>query len=162
MCIEVIQKIFVATYRKIPGLAGDVSGDVANYLVFSEILYIGIGADRKAIARYGLSIEDIQRYIGVAVGGNPLTTTVEGRERYNVRVRYARELRDSPEALKDILIPTSNGVQIPLEELASLSYIRGPQNIRSENTFLVSYVIFDKEENFAFDFVSSRDEEILI
>ncbi len=111
--------------------------------------YLEIKINRKAIARYGLSIEDIQRYIGVAIGGNTLTTTVEGRERYPVRVRYAREFRDNPDDLKDILIPTPSGVQVPLQELAVLEFERGPQNIRSEDTFLVSYVIFDKQENYA-------------
>ncbi|GJM30003.1 MAG: cation transporter [Cyclobacteriaceae bacterium] len=111
--------------------------------------YLGIKINRKAIARYGLSIEDMQTYIGAAVGGNAQTTTVEGRERYPVRVRYAREFRDNPDDLTRILIPTPSGVQVPLGELADLQYERGPQNIKSENTFLVSYVIFDKQEDFA-------------
>ncbi len=111
--------------------------------------YLEIKINRKAIARYGLSIEDIQMYLGVAIGGNTQTTTVEGRERYAVRVRYARELRDSPDAIKGILIPTPTGVQVPLQELAELQYVRGPQNIKSENTFLVAYVIFDKEDGYA-------------
>ena len=111
--------------------------------------YLGIKINRKAIARYGLSIEDLQTYIGASIGGNPQTTTVEGRERYPVRVRYAREFRDNPDDLKGILIPTPTGVQVPLQELAELQYERGPQNIKSENTFLVSYVIFDKLDEFA-------------
>ena len=73
-----------------------------------------------------------------------LTTTVEGRERFPVRLRYARELRDSPEELAKLLIPTATGVQVPLEELADISYERGAQMIQSENTFLLGYVIFDK------------------
>ncbi|MGB1270424.1 MAG: efflux RND transporter permease subunit, partial [Flavobacteriaceae bacterium] len=92
---------------------------------------------------------DMQKQIGVAIGGMPLTTTVEGRERFAVRVRYAREYRDNPEDLKRVLIPTPAGVQIPLEELADINYVRGPQVIKSEDTFLVSYVIFDKKEGFA-------------
>jgi Cu(I)/Ag(I) efflux system membrane protein CusA/SilA len=111
--------------------------------------YLGIKINRKAIARYGLSIEDLQTYIGAAVGGNAQTTTVEGRERYPVRVRYAREFRDNPDDLRGILIPTPGGVQVPLGELVELQYERGPQNIKSENTFLVSYVIFDKLDAFA-------------
>ncbi len=79
----------------------------------------------------------------------PLTSTVEGRERFPVRVRYAREYRDNPEDLKKILIPTPSGVQIPLGELATIKYTRGPQLIKSENTFLVGYVIFDKKEGYA-------------
>ena len=111
--------------------------------------YLEIEINREAIARYGLTIEDMQKQVGVAIGGMPLTTTVEGRERFPVRVRYAREYRDNPEDLKGVLIPTPAGVQIPLEELADINYVRGPQVIKSEDTFLVSYVIFDKKEGFA-------------
>ncbi|MFT5824242.1 MAG: Cu(I)/Ag(I) efflux system membrane protein CusA/SilA, partial [Crocinitomix sp.] len=108
--------------------------------------YLEIKIKRESIARYGLTIEDMQKVIGAAVGGMQLTTTVEGRERFPVRVRYAREYRDNPEDLKKVLIPTPEGVQIPLIELADINYVRGPQVIKSENTFLVSYVIFDKKE----------------
>lgn len=111
--------------------------------------YLNIDLDRQAIARYGLRIRDLQRYISGTVGGMKQTSTVEGRERFPVRVRYAREYRDNPEKLKDILIPTPAGPQIPLGQLASISYTQGPQNIKSENTFLVSYVIFDMKEGYA-------------
>ncbi len=111
--------------------------------------YLEIDIDRKAIARYGLNIQDMQNYLAVAIGGSTLTTTVEGRERYPVRVRYARELRDNPDDLRNILIPTATSAQVPLSELASITYTRGPQNIRGENTFLVGYVIFDKLPGFA-------------
>jgi Cu(I)/Ag(I) efflux system membrane protein CusA/SilA len=76
-----------------------------------------------------------------------LSNSVEGRERFPIRVRYARELRDNPDDLKHILIPAMNGVQVPLGEIADIDYTRGAQMIRSENTFLVGYVIFDKLEN---------------
>lgn len=108
--------------------------------------YLEIDIDRKAIARYGLTIEDMQKTISVAIGGMKLTTTVEGRERFPVRVRYAREFRDNPDDLKNVLIPTPAGVQVPLEELASINYVRGPQAIKSEDTFLVGYVIFDMKD----------------
>ncbi len=111
--------------------------------------YLEININRDAIARYGLTIQDFQHHISSAIGGMQLTTTVEGRERFPVRVRYAREYRDNPEDLKNILIPTPTGVQVPLQELASIDYTRGPQLIKSENTFLVGYVIFDKESGFA-------------
>lgn len=105
--------------------------------------YIEIDVDRERIARYGLRIADIQEVIQVAIGGMALTTTVEGRERYPVRVRYMRELRDQPETLGDILVPTASGAQVPLRELADIEYRRGPQMIKSEGTFLVAYVLFD-------------------
>ena len=111
--------------------------------------YLEIDLDRRALARYGLSVQDMQMFLSVAIGGNAQTTTVEGRERYAVRVRYAREFRDNPDDIKNILIPTPSGVQVPLGALADLEYVRGPQSIKSENTFLVSYVIFDKEDGYA-------------
>lgn len=111
--------------------------------------YLELDLDRKAIARYGLTIADIQKTLSSAIGGMTLTSTIEGRERYAVRVRYAREYRDNPEDLKNILVATSQGVQVPLGELAEIKYTRGPQMIKSENTFLVAYVIFDKKEGYS-------------
>ncbi len=111
--------------------------------------YLEIEINREKIARYGLQIADVQEVIEVAIGGKPLTMTVEGRERFPVRVRYLRELRDEPETLGDILVPTPSGAQVPLGELASVEYRRGPQMIKSEDTFLVTYVLFDKKPGFA-------------
>ncbi len=111
--------------------------------------YLEINIDREAIARYGIRIKTVQDVIEVAAGGKPVTMTVEGRERYPVRVRYMRELRDSAEALEAILVAAPDGTQIPLRELASIEYIRGPQMIKSEDTFLVGYVIFDKQPGHA-------------
>jgi len=107
--------------------------------------YLEIKIDREAIARYGISIRGFQDVIEVAVGGRRITTTVEGRERYPVRVRYARERRDSIEELAEILVPAPDGTQIPLGQLAEIEFVRGPQAIKSEDTFLVAYVIFDKK-----------------
>ncbi len=111
--------------------------------------YLEIKINRNAIGRYGLTIKDLQSVLSSAVGGMQLTTTVEGRERFPVRVRYAREYRDNSEDLKKVLIPTASGTQIPLGELAEINYTRGPQLIKSENTFLVGYVIFDKKDGYA-------------
>lgn len=111
--------------------------------------YLELDINRQAIARYGLSIGDVQRIISAAVGGMSMTTTVEGRERYGVRLRYAREFRDNPEDVKSILVPTPTGVQIPLGDLVEVQYVQGPQVIKSEDTFLLSYVIFDKEADVA-------------
>jgi Cu(I)/Ag(I) efflux system membrane protein CusA/SilA len=106
--------------------------------------YLEIRLDRKAMARYGMTVSDVQEVLQVAIGGITLSTSVEGRERFPIRVRYARELRDNPEDLKKILIPAMNGTQIPLGEIAEIDYARGAQMIKSEDTFLVGYVIFDK------------------
>jgi Cu(I)/Ag(I) efflux system membrane protein CusA/SilA len=111
--------------------------------------YLEIKLNRQAMSRYGLTIKDMQMQLSVAIGGKQLTTTVEGRERFPVRVRYAREFRDNPEDIKKILIPTPAGVQVELGELASIEYVRGPQVIKSEDTFLTGYVIFDKRDGYA-------------
>jgi copper/silver efflux system protein len=111
--------------------------------------YLEIKLNRQAMSRYGLSVKDMQMQLSVAIGGKQLTTTVEGRERFPVRVRYAREFRDNPDDIKKILIPTPAGVQVELGELASLEYVRGPQVIKSEDTFLTGYVIFDMKEGYA-------------
>ena len=106
--------------------------------------YLEIKLNRESMARYGVAVGDLQEVLGAAVGGMALTRTVEGRERFPIRLRYARELRDSPEALSMLLVPTATGAQVPLKELADIEYSRGAQMIQSENTFLVGYVIFDK------------------
>ncbi len=111
--------------------------------------YLLIDIDRAALARYGIVIEDVQRVLEVAVGGMTLTQTVEGRERYGVRVRYPRELRENPADIKNIYVPVAKGSPIPLSELVSIRYEKGPQVIKSEDTFLVGYVLFDKLDGYA-------------
>lgn len=127
----------------------DVSTVKASSVFYDRAVgapYLEINLNREAMARYGLRVSDVQEVLQVAVGGMSLSNSVEGRERFPIRVRYARELRDNPEDLKRILIPSVNGVQIPLEEIADISYTKDAQMIRSENTFLLGYVIFDKQE----------------
>jgi Cu(I)/Ag(I) efflux system membrane protein CusA/SilA len=123
--------------------------------------YLEIRLNREAMARYGMTVNEVQEILQVAVGGMTLSTSVEGRERFPLRVRYARELRDNPEDLKRILVPSMNGAQIPLGEIADIEYTRGAQMIRSENTFLVGYVIFDKLEGKAEVDVVEEATEIL-
>jgi len=123
--------------------------------------YLEIDINREAIARYGINIERVQNIVEVAIGGKTLTTTVEGRERYPVRVRYQRELRNTIEDLENILIPAPDGVQIPLSELAIIEFVRGPMVIKSEDTFLVGYVVFDKRKgNAEVDVVEDAREHI--
>ncbi len=106
--------------------------------------YLEIVPDRQALARYGVKIRDFQDVVEIAIGGRKLTTTIEGRERFAVRLRYQRELRDNLKAMKKILVPAKGGKQqIPITELAKIRYIRGPQVIKSEDTFLTGYVLFD-------------------
>lgn len=106
--------------------------------------YVEIDLNRHNMARFGITVSDLQDVISAAIGGEPLTTTVEGRERYPVRLRYPRELRENTEELGKLIIPTATGAQIPLSEVADINYTKGAQMIQSENTFLIGYVIFDK------------------
>lgn len=127
--------------------------DIKTQAVFADRVvakpYLHLNLNRKNLARYGLSINDVQNYISIAIGGQTLTQTVEGRERYGVRVRYPRELRNTPEAIENMLISTSSGTQVPLGELVDIEYERGPQMIKRENTFLNSYVLFDRADGVA-------------
>ncbi|MDA3872288.1 MAG: efflux RND transporter permease subunit [Candidatus Marinimicrobia bacterium] len=126
---------------------------IAKSTVFAERIvgkpYLEINIDRLAIAQYGMSIKTVQNVIEVAIGGKSITKTVEGRERYNIRVRYLRELRDNIGSIGDILVPTPSGSQIPLDQLSEIKFVKGPQVIKSEDTFLIGYVLFDKEKGFA-------------
>lgn len=111
--------------------------------------YLHLNINREEISRYGLNVEDVQQTIETAIGGMKITSTVEGRERFPVRVRYPRELRDDPESLGKILMPTPTGAQIPISQVVDFEYVRGPQAIKSEETFLVGYVLFDKRDGFS-------------
>jgi Cu(I)/Ag(I) efflux system membrane protein CusA/SilA len=105
--------------------------------------YLDFELKRQEIARYGLAIDEIQMLIESVIGGESITTTVEGRERYPVSVRYARELREDPDRLKRILIPGMNGAQVPLGQLAELRLTSGPSMIRDEDAQLSGYVYVD-------------------
>jgi Cu(I)/Ag(I) efflux system membrane protein CusA/SilA len=105
--------------------------------------FVDFDIKRDQIARYGLTIKEVEEVIMSAIGGEPITTTVEGRERYTVNVRYARELRDDLGKLRRVLVPTMSGAQIPLEELADIHLALGPSMIRDENGMLSGYVYVD-------------------
>ena len=123
--------------------------------------YIEIRLDRAAMARHGLRVIDVQEIISAAIGGMPLTTTVEGRERYPVRARYPRETRDSPGALARVLVPTASGARVFLGDVAEIAYTRGARMIQSENSFLTGHVIFDKVEGEAEVEVVRRAADLL-
>ncbi len=105
--------------------------------------FVDIDPRREQLARYGLTIEQVQDVIMSAIGGENVTTTVEGRERYPVNVRYPRELRDNLDRLQRVLVATPKGAQVPLEELARIELIQGPAMLRDENGFLAGYVYVD-------------------
>jgi len=137
---------------KLEGILKEVPSVKAEAAFADRIVgkpYLHLNINRDEISRYGLNIEDVQQTIETAIGGMKITSTVEGRERFPVRVRYPRELRDDPESLGKILIPTPTGAQIPISQLVDFEYKRGPQAIKSEDTFLVGYVLFDKRDGFS-------------
>lgn len=106
--------------------------------------YLNIEPDRTALARYGLAVGDVQDVIGQALGGEMVTTTVEGRERFGVTVRYPRELRSDPELIaREVLVPTMGGAMIPLGQLARVEISKGTPGIRTENALLSAYIFVD-------------------
>ncbi|MEW6009356.1 MAG: CusA/CzcA family heavy metal efflux RND transporter [Candidatus Omnitrophota bacterium] len=105
--------------------------------------FVDFDLKREQLARYGLSVEEAQMVIMSAIGGENITTTIEGRERYPVNLRYARELRDDIDKLRRVLVPTMSGAQIPLEQIADINLKSGPAMIRDENALLSGYVYVD-------------------
>jgi Cu(I)/Ag(I) efflux system membrane protein CusA/SilA len=145
--LKTIEAVGLELERELKNVDG-----VKDAAVFADRIvgkpYLLLDVKRDVIARYGLSVLDVQQQIRATVGGMKMTTTVEGRERYAVRLRYPRELRDDPEAIKNILVPTRSG-QIRLGELIDIRYEQGPQSIKSEDGFLVGYVLFDRLAGFS-------------
>ena len=123
--------------RQVPGTSS----------VFAERVmggnYIEFNINRDEIARYGLAIGDVQEVLEVALGGMPLTTTVEGLERYSINLRYDRDFRENLEALQQIIIPTSTGAQIPLGQVATLKLVRAPMGIKSEGAIPNAWIYID-------------------
>jgi len=144
-------KIFGSDLAVIERIGAEVEGVVRSVRgtrsVFAERTAGGYFLDfdlkREALARYGLTIQDAQMVIQSAIGGETITTTVEGRERYTVNVRYAPELRDSLDRLQRVMVPTMSGAQIPLGQIADIRLTSGPAMIRDENGLLAGYVYVD-------------------
>ena len=121
--------------------------------------YLDVRADREAAARYGLTAGDVNDAVASAVGGMQVTTTVEGRERYAVAVRYARDYREDPDALSQVLLDTPTGTTIPLGEVARVEHVTGPPMIRSEDGKLVGYVFVDAGERAIAEYVGKQSTE---
>jgi len=138
--LERIAEQIETIIRKVPGTSS----------VFAERVmggnYIEFNIDRDQIARYGLSIADVQDVLEVALGGMPLTTTVEGLERYTVNLRYDRDYRENLEALREIIVPTMQGAQIPLGQLASIKTVRAPMGIKSEAAVPNAWIYVDVKD----------------
>lgn len=145
-------KVFGPDLRELERLAIEVERVVhtvpGTTSAFAERLegghYVEITPDRAAAARYGISVGDIQKVIATALGGAVVTTTVEGRERYSVIVRYPRDLRDNPLVIaSQVLVPTMSGAMIPLVQVAHVQVTQGPPSIRTENAQPVAYIYVD-------------------
>jgi Cu(I)/Ag(I) efflux system membrane protein CusA/SilA len=119
--------------------------------------YVDVVVNREAAARHGLTVGDVNDVVQIAIGGMNVSETVEGRERYAINLRYARELRDDPEALGDILVATPMGAQIPLSQVAAIETVTGPPMIRSEDGKLVGFVFVDTDRPIA-DYVDDARE----
>ena len=148
---------------KIEKIVSRVEGAVSPYAErISSRPYFEIEIDREQAARYGIKVGDIQHIIMTAIGGMNLTETVEGRERYPVRVRYLRELRDSPEALKRIFVPTAKGEHIPLAQVAKLKKVLGPAVVNSEDTLTYARVFVNVNQDKAglIDFVKNAQRAV--
>lgn len=128
-------------------------GEVDKASVFSDRIvakpYLNVIFDRDKAARYGITINELQEILESAIGGKVLTQTIEGRERFDVTIRYPRELRSAPKDLQNIIVSLPDGSSIPLSEVAQINFEKGPQIIKSEDGFLTGYVLFDKIEGLA-------------
>ncbi|GAG41051.1 unnamed protein product, partial [marine sediment metagenome] len=138
--LEVIQSLG----ERIEGILSMVDGTRS---VFAQRVtggyFLDIDVDRDQIARYGLTVADVQDVIMTAIGGKRITQTIENQERYSISVRYPRELRDDVDALRRVLVPTPAGAQIPLGQLADIGFSTGPPMLTDEDAQLVGYVFVD-------------------
>ena len=142
---------------------GDIlSGQPGVQSVFAERVaqgfYVNIAVNRPVAARYGLDVADVQRAIQSGIGGENIAENIEGRERYPVNVRYSRDFRDDIPALNRVLISTPSGAQIPISEVAKISFSRGPSMVRDEDGQLTGYVYFNLETSDYGDFVTHADQ----
>ncbi len=145
-------KVFGKDLAEMERLAKEIEAVVKNVpgttSAFAERItggsYFDVEPDREQLARYGLSIGELQEVIGTALGGEMVTTTVEGRERFGVTVRYPRELRSNPQQIeREVLVTTMDGAMIPLGQVARVKVVRGTPGIRTENALLSAYIFVD-------------------
>jgi copper/silver efflux system protein len=135
--IEEIGKHLEMSLKDVPGTRSVYAERVSGGY------FLDFDINREEIARYGLTVMDVGRIIETAIGGENIDTTIEGRERYPINVRYLRELRDDPEKLRRVLVATPTGVQVPIAQLATLRFLQGPPMIRDEDGMLTGYVFVD-------------------
>ena len=136
--MEHLAKQIESVVKKIPGTSSAFAERITGGF------YLNIEPDRLALARYGLTVGEVQEVIATALGGENVTTTVEGLERFGVNVRYPRELRSTPEQIaREVLVPTMSGAMIPLGQIARISLNKGAPSIRTENALLSAYIYVD-------------------
>jgi Cu(I)/Ag(I) efflux system membrane protein CusA/SilA len=124
----------------------------------SQGFYLNIDVNRLEAARYGMTVEDVQRAVESGIGGENIAENVEGRERYPINVRYQRDFRDTPEDLGRVLVATPTGTQVPLNSVARISFSRGPAMIRDEGGQLTGYVFIDLKTNDYGTFVNTAKQ----
>jgi len=148
--------------RQIEAAVRTVPGTTSAYAErLTGGLYLDIEPDRHQLARYGLPVGDLLEVVATALGGERVTTTVEGRERFAVIVRYPRELRDSPEAIaQQVLVATPDGAQVPLGELADIRIRKGAPSIRTENALLSAYIYVDTRDADLGAYVQTAQEAV--
>ena len=136
--MEKLAKEIEAVVKTVPGTTSAFAERITGGF------YLNIEPDREQLARYGLAVGDLQDVIGSALGGEMVTTTVEGRERFGVTVRYPRELRSDPQQIaREVLVPTMGGTMVPLGQLAKVKVEKGTPGIRTENALLSAYIFVD-------------------
>ncbi|MBK6655862.1 efflux RND transporter permease subunit [Zoogloea sp.] len=136
--MEKLAKEIEAVVKTVPGTTSAFAERITGGF------YLNIEPDREQLARYGLAVGDLQDVIGSALGGEMVTTTVEGRERFGVTVRYPRELRSDPQQIaREVLVPTMGGAMVPLGQLAKVVVAKGTPGIRTENALLSAYIFVD-------------------
>ena len=136
--MEKLARQIEAVIRTVPGTTSAYAERVIGGY------YLNIDPDRAQLARYGLMVGDLQNLIAMALGAEPVTTTVEGRERYTVSIRYPRDYRSDPQAIAtEVLIPMADGGTVPLGQVAKVSLAQGPSSIRTENSQLAAYIFVD-------------------
>src|SRR5213594_1640834 len=127
----------------------------------SQGFYVNVEVNREEASRYGLTVADVQQAVTSGIGGETVTETIEGRERYPVNVRYSRDFRDNVDELRRVLIGTPSGAQIPIEEMARISFSRGPSMIRDEDGALTGYVYIDLNSRNYGDFVRAANDMLM-
>jgi Cu(I)/Ag(I) efflux system membrane protein CusA/SilA len=153
--IEKLARQIEAVVRTVPGTTSAYAERVIGGY------YLNIDPDRAQLARYGLMVGDLQNLISMALGAEPVTTTVEGRERYTVSIRYPRDYRSDPQAIAtEVLIPTADGGTIPIGQVAKVSLAQGASSIRTENAQLTAYIFVDLRDRDLGSYVADAQKAV--